>query len=157
MASLSATLGAEAAPHVIEHNGRKYPFGHVTGRVKSAVERWLEDRALDAMERAAARFVRIGALTPDAVREMIQGFVNDCLAGKYAFGGKESAAALATTQGGVKIASELLGCTEDEAFELILAKPAEVSAKLKLLVGESFPAPKAEAPAEPQPQPGSAA
>jgi len=114
-------------PTELEHNGKRYPIRPPTIEEQGRFQRWLEQRALDVVERTSYR--------DDAAREAAyKRFEDSAAAGEYEWGGEVAARAHLTISGATKLVSLIAGCPEDEAREVVETHRRRVSAVLQAAV-----------------------
>lgn len=132
MSDISSMLGAEAAPHTIEHDGKTYNFGPIDQRAKSAWERHLWHEARQALRESVEGL-------PDSVQaEAASKLAARKAAHEFAFFGPVSAEAMKTLPGQVVMGGILANVPRAEAEALFMARPGEVSGILTDIVNESF-------------------
>jgi len=126
--TVSELLGAEAAPVVIVHNGRKYPARNLHEGPLSEWERWLrEDYREQCLETTG---------DPDRADDMT---ARAGVARAFRWGGALSRAALRSPAGGIAFAALVFRTTEARVKELAQAQPSRVRAALEQVIAESFP------------------
>jgi hypothetical protein len=129
MTSTNQLLGRDAAPYVLEHEGRRYEFRALSQVEKSAFRAWMIGRA---------REILCAIYEGEARGEALAGLTRDALAGKYDFFGEEYQHAVSTPEGAVNLAAVLAGCSAEEMLALFAARSAEVKHLLGLVVAESM-------------------
>jgi hypothetical protein len=130
--TVSSMLGNAGEPITLAHAGKTYRFSLITQRVKSAWERRLRGRALEA-------FADLRQDDPEGYALAVQGVGRDHAAGRYAWGGDLSNQASGTEAGVLALVSLLVGVPEAEAAALATARPVDVENALEAVYVESFP------------------
>lgn len=130
MTNMNTLCGASAAPHTLEHNGRKYTFRMLTYADSTAFSRWLTGRAREVICQAYPE-------GPDRQRKLDE-LVADAMAGAYDFDSPTGRAAAATVRGAMALMAISLGVEEAEAEALLKSRTAEVKSIMKMVMAESL-------------------
>jgi hypothetical protein len=126
--SVSELLGREAAPIVIEHNGRKFKARNLHEGPLSEWERWLRDDYREQALQTTGDEHRADDMTARAG-----------VSRAFRWGGELSREALRSPGGGVAFAAIVFKTTEAKIKELVEAHPGRVRAALEQVIAESFP------------------
>jgi hypothetical protein len=136
--TVSRTLGAFGSPIELEHGGKVYTASPVTQKVKSAFERWMQQRALGAAQALANEDPSMGRVV-EAVLDRID-------SGHYSYHGKRSLEAILTPDGYLTLTALIFGIDPDEAMALTMAIPGEVGSVVAQVIRDSFPDAKVSDP-----------
>jgi len=144
VSTLSAALGASAAPVAIEHNGTLYKFKPLIQVIKTEFERWLTSRAIEADIMVLKALKDAGLLDNAEIGAFRERFATDYVSGKWAFGGPEMAKVLqdkTASMGTAKLTlmAMLIGTDVTTLLEIMQAKPDELMMKFSQVLGESMP------------------
>lgn len=143
MATVGSALGAAVPQRTITHDGRTYTVGLLTQAVKAAFEEWLAEPYLATIQKMAH------LLPPERVMDLIREAAAEASSSKYSFYGPLALEKMGTVEGGLKLASLLLGCDEQEAVSLMAARGDEVRLLLEVAVAKSLPREQVQAAAVP--------
>lgn len=143
MSSISAALGASGPHRTIEHAGKVFTVGLLDQRTKAAFCEWVAAPHLATL-RACADVLPAGELV-----RLIKEAADEAVGRKYGFYGSLVQDALRTTEGGIKLAALLLGCSEDEAITLLVERPTECRVEIELALAKSMPRARAGEQADP--------
>lgn len=129
--TISDALGT---PDTIEFRGKTYSFGLLTESVKAGFETWLRDGARAALLELKDLY------TPGEWQEAMALHASRVARRYFAWGSSAWAGAMQTEEGLTCLCRLLLGCSEKEFFDMLCAKPDEVSLLLRGVLARSLPA-----------------
>ena len=110
-----------STPHEIEHGGKVYKITAPTQDQQGRYQRWLEDKALDAIERGGFR-------SEEARASAYAAWTRDCASGLYEFGNDAFNKALGTISGGTKLIEIICDVTPEVAKELFETRRKRIDA-----------------------------
>lgn len=131
--SVSQSLGGNAAPITAVINGKEYKFGLLTQKVKSGIERAVQDRA------RAELFRDKSELGDDEFRLAYGAYMDRVSAGAFAFGAPICRQFMTSTAGLECLVRLLANISPDESGMLVSKYPDEISAAVSTVFTESFP------------------
>lgn len=140
MQSVSQLLGGQAAPRILDHNGRRYSCRALTQEVKSEIERRLDECRRSSLIGPRPDLVPVPVLTA-----LLKQHSDEVMAGDFAFGGPRHAAWLMTAEGMVVTTAVMFQTTDLEATTLLLERGVEVGHLIQLTILESLPPAQAAA------------
>lgn len=131
--TVSEILGAQAAPITFEHKGKVYRPKLLVQKLKSAVERAVQDHAKRTL-------VEMAGQVPDAVLGIaLAGHAKEVAAGTYRYGSPACRDWLASPDGILGFAALVFGCSPDEMTMLLTERGPEVAQILEQVIHESLP------------------
>jgi hypothetical protein len=127
VSSVSAILGAEAAPRTFDHAGKRYTLRAWDQQLKTAWERWLEGCAWESL---------VG-LSPAAQKIAADTVGRNVSAQEYRYYGDTSHRAMQTPSGAMYLVVLIFGCTDEEAWTLASQRAQEVGTLVKVTLEEA--------------------
>lgn len=141
--SVSQSLGGSASPIVATINGKEYKFGLLTQKIKSGVERAVQDRARTELFRDK------NDLGDEEFRLAYGAYMDRISAGAFAFGAPICRQFMTSTTGLEVMVRLLANISADEASMLVTNFPDEVSTVMSTVFTESFPSTRRQAEGQP--------
>lgn len=131
--SVSQSLGGNSFPILTTINGKEYKFGLLTQKVKSGIERAVQDRA------RAELFRDKNDLGDEEFRLAYGAYMDRVSAGSFAFGAPICRQFMTSALGLETLVKLLANISAEEASMLVNKFPDEVSAVVGTVFQESFP------------------
>lgn len=139
--TLSQSLGGNASPITVTLGGKEYRFGLLTQKIKSGIERAVQDRARTELFRDK------NELGDEEFRLAYGAYMDRISSGAFAFGGPICRQFLTSPSGLEMLVKLLAGVSLEEASGLVAQYSAEVAEVVGTVFAESFPATRKEAEA----------
>ena len=130
--SVSETLGGHSSPILATINGKEYQFSLVTQRVKSAIERAIQDRARKEL------MADKNELGDEEFRLAYGAYMDRVGAGAFAFGGAICRAFLQSVVGLETMVKLLANISADEAAMLVMNHADQIGPIVSQIFAESF-------------------
>jgi hypothetical protein len=130
--NVSDILGGHAESLSVEVNGRTYKASAIDQKKKSAWEAWLAQRVLGP-------FLAAQDAQGEGYGQAVEAIADRIAEGRYGFHGPLSVKIMKTPDGVLALTRIIFGLTDDEAMELVTARPKEVGAIVGLIFRRSFP------------------
>ncbi len=181
MSADSEILGNHGALHSFDWNGKTWPINYFDRKRKTEFEKHLfkkarqleealyeegdcegvfdtvkETQTVKEGDKLVKKQVEIKKAVPpeEEYQRRLEKLKSNYVAGKYAVVSENGLAHLLTPDGQLYLTQLMIGCTEEEALQIIAAKPVEVPHLINLALEESLPVlkkkkqdPNPEAPA----------
>lgn len=132
MSSVSENLGGHAAPITTTINGKEYTFSLITQKIKSIIERIIQDRARKELMNDK------NDLGDEEFKLAYGAYLDRVGAGAFTFGGPICRAFLQSVSGLECMVKTLANISADEASILVMNYPDQVGPVVSQVFSESF-------------------